>query len=54
MKIILYMIAGILILIWGIFFWGFNASSLIHLLLAAAILILLNLIFNNQLFNNIH
>jgi len=51
-KNLLYAIAGLLTVIWLIAFLGFNASGMIHALLAAAILIFLNLIvFNNQLSN---
>ena len=48
MKILLYVIAGLLIVIWAIAFLGFNASGMVHALLAAAILIILNLILFNK------
>jgi len=52
MKNTLYVIAGLLIAIWFIAFLGYNAKGMIHALLAAAILIFLNLIvFNRQLSN---
>jgi uncharacterized ion transporter superfamily protein YfcC len=50
MKNSLYIIAGLLIVIWGIIFWGFNSAGVVHLLLAVAvIIILIRLIFNKQL-----
>jgi hypothetical protein len=41
MKNSLYIIAGLLLVIWGIIYWGFNASGAVHLLLAAAGIIIL-------------
>ena len=52
MKILLLIIAGMLIIIWLIAFLGYNASGMIHTLLGAAILIILNLIVFNKLFSN--
>lgn len=50
MKNLLYVIAGLLLVIWGIIFWGFNSSSAVHLLLAlAGVVVLVRLIFNRQL-----
>ncbi|MBN2819505.1 MAG: hypothetical protein JXP36_11075 [Bacteroidales bacterium] len=50
MKNSLYIIAGLLLVIWGIIFWGFNTTGVVHLLLAVAgVIILIRLIFNNQL-----
>lgn len=52
MKNSLYVIAGLLMVIWGILFWGLHASGPVHLLLtAAAFIILVGLIFNRQLTN---
>ena len=50
MKNLLYVIAGLLLVIWGIIFWGFNSSGSVHLLLAVAgVIVLVRLIFNKQL-----
>ena len=50
MKNALYVIAGLLIVIWGIVFWGFNSSGIVHMLLVlAGFIILVRLIFNKQL-----
>lgn len=52
MKNLLIVIAGVMIIVWLIAFLGFNASGTIHVLPAAAILIILNLIvFREQLSN---
>ncbi len=52
MKNSLYVIAGLLLVIWGIIFWGFNSSGAVHMLLAiAGFIILVRLIFNKQLTN---
>ena len=50
MKNSLYVIAGLLIVIWGITFWGLNAIGPVHFLLAAAgFIILVRLVFSKQL-----
>ena len=50
MKNLLYIIAGLLLVIWGILVWGLNASGAVHLLLAVAgVIVLVRLIFNKQL-----
>jgi hypothetical protein len=50
MKNSLYIIAGLLLVIWGIIFWGFNSSGIVHtLLVAALVIVLVRLIFNKQL-----
>nr|WP_321451349.1 DUF5670 family protein [uncultured Carboxylicivirga sp.] len=52
MKNSLYVIAALLLVIWGIIFFGFNSSGAVHLLLAAAgLIILIRLIFDKQLTN---
>jgi hypothetical protein len=52
MKNLLYIIAGLLLVIWGIVFWGLHASGPVHLLLAAVgIIVLVRIIFNKQLSN---
>ncbi len=50
MKNSLYIIAVLLLVIWGIIFWGFNSSGAVHLLLiAAGVIVLVRLILNKQL-----
>jgi tryptophan-rich sensory protein len=50
MKNLLYVIAGLLLVIWGIVFLGFNTSGAVHIILAIAIfIILVRLVFNKQL-----
>ncbi|MFC2136912.1 hypothetical protein ACFLTE_01940 [Bacteroidota bacterium] len=54
MKNSLYVLAGLLIVIWGIMFFGFDSSIMVHLLLVKAGLILLvriAIIRNHQLNN---
>jgi hypothetical protein len=52
MKNTLYVIAGLLLVIWGIIFFGFNSSTLVHaLLVIAAIIILFRIIFDKKLSN---
>ncbi|MBN2165125.1 MAG: hypothetical protein JW717_02495 [Marinilabiliaceae bacterium] len=52
MKNSLYVIAILLLVIWGIIFWGFHSSGAVHLILAVAgIIILIRLIFNKQFSN---
>jgi tryptophan-rich sensory protein len=41
MKNLLYIIAGLLVVIWGIVFFGFNVHSTVHLILLLAGLIIL-------------
>ncbi|MCB2196431.1 MAG: hypothetical protein KQH79_11275 [Bacteroidetes bacterium] len=50
MKNSLYVISGLLIIIWAIVFYGFNSSGMVHLLLFLAIfIIVVRLLFNQQL-----
>lgn len=50
MKNLLYVIAGLLIVIWGIIFFGFNASAMVHvLLIVAVIIILIRILFDKKL-----
>ena len=50
MRNSLYVIAGLLIVIWGILFWGLHAVGAVHFLLAGAFfIILVRLIFAKQL-----
>ncbi|MFC2087764.1 hypothetical protein ACFLSA_06360 [Bacteroidota bacterium] len=52
MKNSLYVIAGLLIVIWGIIYWGFNATGIVHsLLVIAGFIILVRIIFNKKLSN---
>jgi Flp pilus assembly protein TadB len=52
MKNLLYIIAGLLLVIWGILFWGLHASGPVHILLAiAGIIVLVRLVFDKQLSN---
>ncbi len=52
MKNALYVIAGLLLVIWGILFWGLHASGPVHILLAvASFIVLVRLVFNKQLTN---
>ena len=52
MKNSLYIIAGLLLVIWGILFWGLNASGPVHLLLGVAgLIILVRILFDKQLTN---
>jgi hypothetical protein len=49
MRNLLYVIAVILVISWGIAFLGYNLGGLIHLLLAIAIIsVLLNVIKGNK------
>lgn len=45
MKNLLYIIAGLLLVIWFIVFLSFNSSNLVHILLIAAGLVILIRIF---------
>ena len=46
----LYVIAGLLIVIWGIVFWGLHAVGAVHIILAVALfIILVRLVFSKQL-----
>ncbi|MBN2348144.1 MAG: hypothetical protein JXJ22_04865 [Bacteroidales bacterium] len=50
MKNSLYIIAGLLIVIWAIIFLSFNASGMVHILLGVAgFIILVRIIFGKQL-----
>ncbi len=50
MKNLLYIIAGLLIVIWGIIFLSFNASPLVHvILIIAGIIILIRVLFDKKL-----
>lgn len=50
MKNSLFVIAGLLLVIWGILFWGLHAIGPVHFLLAAAgFIILIRLVFSKQL-----
>lgn len=50
MKNLLYVIAGLLIVIWGIIFLSFNASPLVHvILIVAGIIILIRVLFDKKL-----
>jgi hypothetical protein len=50
MKNSLFVIAGLLIVIWGIVFYGLHAVGPVHFLLAAAgFIILVRLVFSKQL-----
>jgi len=50
MKNSLYIIALLLLVIWGIIFFGFNASGAVHLILVlAGIIVLARLVFDKLL-----
>jgi predicted neutral ceramidase superfamily lipid hydrolase len=50
MKNSLYIIAVLLLVIWGIIFWGLHAAGPVHfLLVAAGLIILVRLVFSKQL-----
>ena len=50
MKNSLYVIAVLLLVIWGILFWGLHAVGAVHILLVGALLIILaRLVLNKQL-----
>ena len=52
MKNSLYIIVGLLLVIWGIIFFGFNASGAVHLILVlAGIIVLARLAFDKLLSN---
>lgn len=52
MKNLLYIIAGLLLVIWGILLWGLHASGPVHIILAlAGLVILIRLVFNKKLTN---
>lgn len=53
MKNLLYLIAGLLIAIWAVFFLGFNSSGIVHMLLVlAGFILLVRLYFGKQLSHN--
>ena len=50
MKNLLYIIAGLLIIIWGIIYFSFNASAFVHILIViAGIIILVRVLFDKKL-----
>lgn len=50
MKNSLYIIAILLIVIWGIIYFNFQTGSIVHaLLILAGVIILIRIIFNNSL-----
>jgi uncharacterized membrane protein YuzA (DUF378 family) len=50
MRNSLYVIAVLLLVIWGILFWGLHAVGAVHFLLVGALLIILaRLVFSKQL-----
>lgn len=52
MKNSLYIIAGLLLVIWGILFWGLHSTGAVHLIPAlAGFIVLVRLIFDKQLSN---
>lgn len=52
MKNSLYFIAGLVLVIWAIIFWGFDSNSSVHLLLAVAgIILVVRIFFGRQLSN---
>ncbi|MBZ4675815.1 MAG: hypothetical protein JG782_434 [Anaerophaga sp.] len=52
MRNLLYIIATLLVVIWGILFWGLHATGAVHLILAVAgVFVLVRLIFSKQLSN---
>ncbi len=52
MKNLLYIIAALVLVIWGIIFWGLHVSGPVHILLAiAGLIMLVRIIFDKQLTN---
>jgi hypothetical protein len=52
MKNLLYVIAGLVIIIWAIVFFGFESYEWVHMLLVlAGFIILMRLVFRKQLSN---
>lgn len=52
MKNLLYIIVGLLLVIWGILFWGLHVSGPVHILWAlSGLIILIRIVFNKQLTN---
>jgi len=50
MKNLLYVIAGLLVVLWFIIFLGFQSSDYVHIILAmAGIIVLIRIIFSNKL-----
>ena len=50
MKNLLYVIAGLLIVIWFIVFLGFKSSGMVHIILIlAGLIILIRIAFNKKL-----
>jgi hypothetical protein len=53
MKNLLYIIAGLLVIIWGIIFFSFDASAFVHaLLIIAGIIVLIRVLFDKKLSKN--
>lgn len=49
MKNLLYVIAGLLTIIWAIVFLSFHSSGIVHvLLIIAAVIVLINVFFGRQ------
>jgi len=48
MKNLLYMVAGLLVVLWSILFLGYNANGSVHFLVVVAFFLLLLRIFNNR------
>jgi hypothetical protein len=50
MKNSLYVIAGLLAIIWAIVFWGFHSFGIVHMLLVlAGFIILVRIFFGKEL-----
>ena len=50
MKNLLYVIAGLLFVIWGILFWGLNVLGPVHIILfLAGLTVLIRLVFDKKL-----
>lgn len=50
MKILLYIIAGLIFIIWAILLFGFKTDASVHLLLVVAlVLVIFNMVFGNKL-----
>jgi hypothetical protein len=53
MKNLLYIIAGLLVIIWGIVFFSFDTSAFVHaLLIIAGIIVLIRVLFDKKLSKN--
>ena len=52
MRNLLYIIAALLVVIWGILFWGLHVTGAVHFILViAGVFVLVRLIFSKQLIN---